>query len=149
MGNIIAWRPDKGSYLEVIYYEIYAWRHCFNRLRQEGVPEIWDEWMFLEGFLLHHRALIEFFSGRHHRGADDLSFADPAVWAGRVVSEREAETFRQPARLLEDRGVWSDISQFLHHCTIRRYLEEKHWPVSQMYDELNPIVIEFENSFPL
>jgi hypothetical protein len=148
MGDIIVWRPDKGSYLETIYYEIDIWRFCFHRLVRDMWPDVWDSYVYLEGLLLHYRGLVEFFSGRHHRERIDLSFADPDVWAERPVSQDEADSFRQPAAALEDRGDWTDISQFLQHCTVRRFIELRRWPVTRMFQDLNQVVTRFENSFP-
>ncbi len=148
MGGIIAWRPDKGSHLETIYYEIDMWRHCFGRLVQNDWHALADSYVYLEGFLLHYRGLIEFFSGRHHRLGVDLSFAEPEIWAGRPVDQAEANSFRQPSAAVEDRGDWLDVSQYLQHCTVRRSLEQKRWPIRMMFEDLNQIAVRFEQSFP-
>ncbi len=148
MGGIVAWRPDKGSHLETIYYEIDIWRLCFERLIRNRWPEVKDSYVYLEGFLLHYRGLVEFFSGRHHRRGVDLSFAEPETWAPRLVDQAEADSFRQPAAALEDRGDWLDISQYFQHCTVRRFMEQKQWPIGRMFQDLNQIVVRFERSFP-
>ncbi len=151
MGELLSWRPDKGSHLETIYYEIRMWQLCFQRLteNQKRWIDIWDSYVYLEGFLLHYRGLVEFFSGRHHRKGVDLSFEEPEIWAGRRLSESEVKDMREPAAALEERGDWKDISQYLQHCTVRRFKEPKSWPTSRMFRELNEIVVRFEQSFPL
>jgi hypothetical protein len=46
---------------------------CFDKLPQGRSCERRDEYLYLEGFLLHYRNLLEFFSGEHHRKRYDIS----------------------------------------------------------------------------
>src|SRR5262249_52025301 len=105
--------------------------------------------LLIEGFLLHYRNLIQFFSGneRKHRRGSDLSFVEPDIWAGRVLQSSEIDAIRRPARELEDK-YWEDISQFLQHCTVRRYKDSKEWNLSEMYGCITGIIQCFAQSFP-
>ena len=103
--------------------------YSFSRLA--GQRELPETNMAVEKFLLHYRNLIEFFSGDKHRKETerqkpDISVADPEVWASRTLTPDELNSLRTPARKLFDEH-WSDISQFLQHCTERRFKDPKEW----------------------
>lgn len=55
MAEVVSWRPNKGSHLETIYYEIEMLRFSFQRLieNQNRWPDIKDSYIYLECFLLH------------------------------------------------------------------------------------------------
>ena len=145
-------RRPKESHRDTVTYEIDMLDFCIMRLTDR--PKSWDqpdEYAYIETFLLHYRNLIRFFSGKnHHRTneAEDLSTANPAVWAGRPLTEAEINAIRKPAEALDDAHLFIDISQYIQHCTDRRAREDRGWDAVQMYQEIDPIISEFERFFP-
>jgi hypothetical protein len=104
--------------------------------------------MTIECFLLHYRNLIEFFSGaKHRKNGSDISIAKPEVWSGRKFTEQEAKALAIPAQKLVDE-YWTVISQFLQHCTIRRFKEFMDWDLQEMWDKLEFASKFFRNVFP-
>jgi hypothetical protein len=139
-------RPQKSSHLDTIAYEIDMLRFCLDRLQQP--PASWeqgDQNVFIEGFLLHFRNLVRFLSGENHR-PDDLSIAGPTTWAERVLSPDELAQLQEPARKL-DEAYFQIVSKYLQHCTTVRYEEGRRWDIDQMYRELSPLLIQFEQLF--
>jgi len=63
------------------------------------------------------------------------------------LSTEEVNLIQAPAQKMEDE-YWNDISQFLQHCTERRFAEFKDWDIDKMQRELVPIVNEFDKAFP-
>jgi len=147
-------RSRKKSQLHTIWYEIsmLGFTHSVLATRTEmSEPE---RNFFVEGFLLHYRNLVEFFSGNpeKHREAKngkpaDLSTHAPEKWAGRKLTDEEIKNIKDPARNLEQE-YFTDISQFLQHCTERRFVEFKEWNLDEMFEKLDPIVSSFHQSFP-
>lgn len=140
-------RTTKQSHLDTIRYEIDMLIFTFEELTKQSL-EIPRRYVFLEGFLLHYRTLIQFFAGnrRKHR-AGDLSTYEPQTWARRALTQEEINTLQSPGQKLEDQ-YWTDISQFLQHSTERRYLEFKDWNVQEMYNDLKTVITAFESAFP-
>jgi hypothetical protein len=119
-------RTRKESHLDTIWHEIDMLEHCHKILR-DSPPPATDPCrnLLIEGFLLHFRNLIQFYSGnehRHKRNKNDLSTLEPAVWAGRALTpeeEKEVDAMRAPGKALDD--TFSDkVSVCLQHCTIER-----------------------------
>ena len=144
-------RSEKKSHLDTIWYETAMLEFCHGELgtRRMGEPE---RNLFIEGFLLHYRNIVEFCSGEKHREAKngkpaDISTAAPQVWAGRSLTKEELAKIQAPARVLEAK-YFEDISQFLHHCTERRFIDSKKWNLNVMFAELRPVVSAFFDSFP-
>jgi hypothetical protein len=139
-------RTRKESPLVTIYYEIDMLEFAFGKLgaASNGSGPEWN--LLIEGFLVHYRSAIEFFSGKKHRSGD-ISTKKPEVWASRKLTAQEVKDIRLPAQKLEQ-DYFKDISQFLHHCTKRRYEEFKEWPLREMFERLNPITTAFRKSFP-
>ncbi len=141
-------RPDKLSQIETILYEIDMLRYTASKLESRN---IWDDWSFLESFLLHFRNLIEFF-GNDPKG-DNLSILRPEkFWSDRGISEEKLkELYRKDLwekYEVRKEGQENDkISRYLHHCTEQR-VQVKTWDVRGMLDELNPVITKFENLFP-
>lgn len=107
-----------------------------------------DRDVYLEGFLLHYRNLIRFFSGKYHReGKGDLSTANPHVWANRALTQAEIAAIQQPASALDDK-YHEDISKYLQHCTRLRSEQGKVWDVALMEHEIAPIIVAFESASP-
>jgi len=145
-------RSEKKSHLHTVWYEIAMLRYCYLELRKRKTTMMKPEYnLYVEGFLLHFRNVIEFCSGRKHRTAKggkpaDISTANPEVWAGRPITHEELALIQTPAQLLEQK-YFEEISQFLQHCTERRFIDSKQWDLDNMFMELKPIVLAFNNSF--
>ncbi len=153
-------RSEKKSHLETIWYEIAMLEFCHAELLQNKKRTEPEHNLLIEGFLLHFRNLVEFFSGAKHRGKkrkakpaktgkkySDLSTAAPEVWAQRKLTSAELAAIQAPARTIED-AHFKEISQYLQHCTERRFSEFKQWKLDAMLKDLAPIVKAFHTSFP-
>ena len=138
-------RREKESHRETVAYEIEMLAYCFDLWRRAPDDQMYRDFC-LEGYLLHYRNLVRFFSGEHHRG-DDLSMAKPTDWAGRKVTEAEAGRFKTTGMQLE-RKYYADISGYLQHCTLRRAAREHAWCPEVMHRELMAIVEDFRLAFP-
>lgn len=140
-------RPDKLSHLETILYEIDMLRYAAFRLRS---AQGWDEWVFLECFLLHFRNLIEFF-GSDSPNRDNLSIVKAELFwpKGETIPGRQLQKLYQKDlwEKYEGKEKRDKISRFLQHCTEER-VKPKDWNVSQMLDDLNPLIEEFEKLLP-
>ena len=140
-------RRPKESHLDTVRYEIDMLDFCATKLMQQ--PQEWSEgdWnVYLEGFLVHYRNLLRFFSGKKHRSRD-LSMKKPEVWAARQLTDAEPKTIQNPAQNL-DTKYYDKISSYIQHCTIDRYENDTEWDVQQMYRELDVIIAAFEQGFP-
>ena len=137
-------RRPKESHLDTIDYEIEMLGFCAQAVthRQHSAPK--DRYVYLEGFLLHYRNLIRFFSGEHHR-ADDLSTSNSAAWAARNLTPDELTAIRVPAKIL-DTKYFGEISKYLHHCTLLRHDVDRGWDIEIMVREIEPILIAFQNA---
>jgi hypothetical protein len=112
---------------------------------KSGACPDWN--LLIEGFLLHYRNLIEFFSGKKHRpNGSDISIANSEVWSGRKLTEAELSQLQPIAQELENE-YWTDISQFLQHCTVRRHLEFREWDIAKMFERLTPVLKNFQAMF--
>src|ERR1700693_1351059 len=138
-------RSRKSSHLDTVHYEIDMLEYSFSRVA--GQRELPEANMAVQCFLLHYRNLIEFFSGAKHRKGSDISVADPGVWAGRTLTPAELNSLQTPAQKLCD-DYWTEVSQFLQHCTERRYKELKEWNLEEMMDKLSPVLASFKKLFP-
>jgi hypothetical protein len=138
-------RPLKETHRDTISYEIDMLKFC-----AQGFPNIPSEQqgeknLYLEGFLLHYRNLIRFFSGKEHRG-DDLSTRKPDDWT-HIDNPAAIEEIQRRGQSLEN-SHYSDISKYLQHCTTLRSTESKGWKIDQMTEEIMPIIDLFETEFP-
>jgi hypothetical protein len=158
-------RPDKDSHLDTILYEIGMLRHCSKTLpakkaRKSDSDEASCEYnLVIEGFLIHLRNLIAFFTTQHSQPTD-LRLDDPEVWYRRPVKERGysdlrdrfrdfnkkySETFKNGKTL----DCYDLISKFLQHCTPERYEQAVvGWQIEKMLAEIEPILADFERLFP-
>lgn len=139
-------RRTKGSHLDTVRYEIDMLKFGWEELQKDQECELPWLYLLIEGFLLHYRNLTQFFSGAMHKPGD-LSTAKPEVWADRKLSNEEVRALRGPGSKL-NREHWQNISQFLQHCTLRRYLEFRDWNLDRMYREIEPVIDAFDKSFP-
>ena len=87
-------RTSKETHLETIWYEMdmlveFSYGREFEKKAFAPQSPQWN--LLIEGFLLHYRNLIQFFSGseeRHKRyKGNDLSTFDPAPWGQRSFDE--------------------------------------------------------------
>ncbi len=147
-------RTEKESHLDTIHYELSMLSFCgeqLDKLSRANQRALFNA--FLECFLLHYRNVMEFLSGAHHRKAkklgetSDLSTADPKPWAGRELSPGELAEIQTPAKKIDDK-YFHDISQYLQHCTERRFDERKFWNYGEMFAELRPAIQAFLQRFP-
>lgn len=134
-------RPEKGSHLFTIQYEIDMLNFCYEALLTK--IGAWGDTRFaficLEAFLLHYRNLIEFF------GSDgDLKASKPQVWAPRTLTYEEVSLISDRKLCKKYRGP---ISTYLQHCTKRRAQLDRSWNVWEMYKEIKPLIDNFRNMF--
>src|SRR5215469_987471 len=82
-------RPEKGSHLSTIQYEIEMLEFCYNALISNVGKwgDIRMAWACLEAFLLHYRNLVEFFGNE-----GDLKAADSGVWSPRKLTNEELKS---------------------------------------------------------
>jgi hypothetical protein len=148
-------RTEKESHLDTIHYELSMLNYCggqLDKLSRAGQRALFNA--FLECFLLHYRNVMRFLSGNHHWKAkkpgetSDLSTADPKPWAGRELSLEELAEIQSPAKTIDDK-YFQDISQYLQHCTERRFAEGRFWKYGEMFAELRPAVQAFLRRFPI
>jgi hypothetical protein len=140
-------RRPKESHRDTVTYEIDMLDFCARRARREH-SEAADKGVYLEGFLLHYRNLIRFFSGEYHReDKGDLSLANSRAWSDRELTPVETVTFRDAAKKL-DAKYHQAISQYLQHITRVRYDEDRDWDLELMTTEITPIISAFEQAFP-
>lgn len=140
-------RRPKESHRDTIAYEIEMLGFCARSITTRKQASKNDLYVYLEAFLLHYRNLIRFFSGEHHR-QDDLSTADTAAWSGRELTPAEVTSIRAPAQAL-DIKYYQLISKYLQHCTSLRHDYDRGWDVEAMYAEIHPIIVAFEEAFPV
>ena len=144
-------RSEKKSHLDTVWYEIAMLGFCYAELKKRPEAAEPERNLLIEGTLLHYRNLLEFFSGSKHRLARngkpaDISTAAPRMWAFRDLTAEELAKLQAPARALEGK-YFEDLSQFLQHCTERRYTDSKQWDLDTMLAEMNPIVRAFGEAF--
>jgi hypothetical protein len=133
--------------LDTVHYEIDMLEYALAKTTKPELPPP-ELNMRLECFLLHYRNLIEFFSGKKHRkNGTDISVARPEVWCGRALKADERDAMVTSATELMDE-YWEDISQFLQHCTQRRFLEARDWDPQKMSNRLKPATEYFRKAFP-
>lgn len=141
-------RPDKEDHAQTVLYEIDLLRFAKGRLEASSTKG--DEWVYLEDFLLHYRNLIEFFGKPLARGKKngDLSILLPEhIWP-EAVPDNPALAFMTRPDLWEKYDTRDNdvaISKYLHHCTEQRAEARAPWQVNAMYEELRPIIEQFES----
>jgi hypothetical protein len=141
-------RPSKFTHAQTILYEIDMLKFAVGYFAESTGSASWCN---LECFLLHFRNLIEFF-GKTQPRPDDLSIQKPeAIWPD-VATRPGAEVLTRLRRedlwtKYEGQGVNDKISRYLQHCTEQR-VENKNWKVREMFEELEPLMSEFENALP-
>jgi hypothetical protein len=140
-------RKAKETHLDTVRYEIDMLDFCLRRLIEEPQPrDDGDRNVYLEGFLVHYRNLIRFFSSQHPHG-NDLRMNDPFPWAVSKLTDTEIERVKKPAETL-DKKYFNEISAYVQHCTKERHDLDKSWDVLEMYRELDALVSDFETIIP-
>jgi hypothetical protein len=144
-------RSEKKSHLDTVWYEIAMLGFCYAELKKRPEAAEPERNLLVEGTLLHYRNLLEFFSGSKHRPAKngkpaDISTVDPRVWAFRDLTAEELAKIQAPARALETK-YFEDLSQFLQHCTERRFVDSMQWDLDTMFAEMKPIARAFREAF--
>ena len=155
-------RSEKNSNLDTILYEIDMLRHCAQSVTQKKAEEQISDfaraeyYLAIEGFLLHLRNLLAFFTNRKDEQTD-LIINEPRLWAGKDIDQTEYSGLSKLAREINHRyraaadeqtsTCYREISKFLQHCTTLRYERAKEWPIEQMYADMEPVLAEFEGRF--
>jgi|SRR5579864_998866 len=144
-------RTSKDTHLDTIWYEMDMLEFSYREFKQNAPQPQSPQWnLLIEGFLLHYRNLIQFFSGsedRHKRyKGNDLSTFDPLPWAKRQLTKEESGTIRVPGEKL-DKAYSHKISNLLQHCTVQRVEPLQGWEMEQMYGEIEPLMASFAKSF--
>ena len=157
-------RSDKNSHLDTVLYEIDMLRHCSKTLAAKKAKasesdESQAEYnLVIEGFLIHLRNLLAFFTTLHSIPSD-LLLDHPEVWYEKSLDEKEYSDLRDKIRAFNDNhsemlngGKKLDchqlISKFLQHCTPERYEQAIGWDIEKMAAEMEPILADFEKRFP-
>jgi hypothetical protein len=139
-------RTPKDSHLDTIRYEINMLTFCFVRLSKSSEwKEQADMFVYLESFLLHYRNLIQFFFGNGSQKEGSLNIVNAKVWAGRDLTTAELSAIQTPAKNLIKK-YWENISIYLQHCTERRADEDITWKVKDMFEEIKPIIVQFQKT---
>ena len=136
----------KNTHLDAIGYEIEMLRYCREQMQAPpSPPDARATSLYIEGFLIHFRNLIRFFSGKRPRPYD-LSTADPETWAGRLLTNDEVMLFQVAAECL-DEDYYQAISKYLQHCTALAQKGQHEWNIDGMFEEIANLVREFEPRF--
>jgi len=129
-------------------------RHCAANIGKtkalKDTSEFYEGeyYLCIEGFLLHFRNLLAFFTNRRDKPSD-LIINDPEQWAKRVIDQREYSDLIKAARGVNDKhGVegsscYAEISKFMQHCTTERYERAKDWAIEQMFGDIEHVLDEF------
>jgi hypothetical protein len=145
-------RTSKDTHLETVWYEMDMLEFSYQEFMKRAASPQSPYWnLLIEGFLLHYRNLIQYFSGsedRHRRyKGNDLSTFDPTPWGNRQLTKEEVAAIKSPGEKL-DQTHSNKISNLLQHCTVKRIEPLQGWEMEQMYSEIAPIMSTFAKSFP-
>jgi len=129
-------RPKKLEHLDTLRYEIHMLDYCHHQLQRGEWSDRESYYLSIEGFLLHYRNLVEFFSS-----TGDLKACEPEVWfQRRELTEEELSS-------IQDRNLhkkyMGEISQYLSHCTKGRAIRDRDWNVLEMYADISPCLENF------
>lgn len=133
-------RSIKTTPIEVLDYEINMLRRCFDELRQPPADVFLNN-ILIESYLVHFRALLEFFA--HPKPRDtDLTIRRSNEWATRTLSQTEIDGLTSIASPLFTKW-FNPIGQQLAHCTHPRYLEKQTWPIKEMQEDIERVLSKF------
>ncbi len=136
-------RRRKESHLDTVNYEIEMLDFCFKKTRRKNSKL--EGYLAMEGFLLHYRNLLEFFSGKHK--SSNVSTYKPRTWAGRELTDLEKAAFVAPSLKL-NADYYGKISTFLQHCTRARHEEVQGWDPDEMKRAMDEVIAGFRRTFP-
>jgi hypothetical protein len=157
-------RTTKKDHADTIMYEIDMLRHCASTLpakkaEKETSDYAKDEYnLCIEGFLLHLRNLLGFFTNLRQR-PDDLIINDPVQWANHAMEAGLYSDLTEAAKKFnvaygvkrddsaKERKCYGEISKYLQHCTELRYVRARDWDIEKMFSEFDPILTEFMKRF--
>ncbi|MBI3478166.1 MAG: hypothetical protein HY010_20725 [Acidobacteria bacterium] len=153
-------RAGKGSHADTILYEIDMLRQGFSthpekRKRVDAGGSLaarGEYYLSIEGFLLHARNLLAFFTNRKNE-MTDLIINEPEVWYGKAVDPREYSGLIKAMKEVDTdfgedgKKCYDQISKFLMHCTTMRYERTKQWDLEGMFKRIDPILEEFKTRF--
>jgi hypothetical protein len=138
-------RSIKQAPIDVIDYEIKMLVRCFRELHNNPSDPTDDfpKNVLIETYLLHYRALLEFFCFDRRRYPTTLLLAYSGEWATRTLSADEIKRIRDIAKPLAD--MWFQlIGEQLAHCTHPRYQQKVDWPYVEMQKGLELVLVEFD-----
>jgi hypothetical protein len=138
-------RRLKSNARDVINYKIDMMEYSATRLLASE-PDLanYDQFVFLEAFLLHFRILLEFFGKPDKRFTDNLYFQKPETCAVDPTQET-LEASRKLAASLHAR--WGHkLNKFLAHLTEPRYTASRDWVVEEMRNEMRALVACWQES---
>src|ERR1700680_1311205 len=104
-------RTSKNTHLDTIWYEMDMLEFSYQDFMKKTPPQQSPRWnLLIEGFLLHYRNLIQFFSGNENRHkrfkGNDLCTFDPMPWENRQLTKGRDRRDQSPRR-----EVGSDVLQ--------------------------------------
>lgn len=142
-------REVKEGPIEIIGYEVRMLRHAERRIEEHWAKGDADANAWLECYLTHYRALIEFLGANRREpkqfgASTDLTLTPTETWADKRLdmSGPEARALIADGKALRDR--WhDDISQFLSHMTNRRVEAGFRWDWRAMSAQLEPVIAAF------
>lgn len=154
-------RSPKNEPIDTIMYEIEMLRHCAQTLgqkqtsAQQAVGSQYakaEYYLCIEGFLLHLRNLLAFFTNRCDE-ATDLGINNPKQWARKEILPKNYADLIKSAKEVNQkfgqgkRTCYAQISKFLQHCTTFRSEEARRWDVEGIFADFDPVLREFEKRF--
>ena len=151
-------KGPKSQPIDVIIYEIDMWRRSYAAIapRRDALRQTYSDVnlyeynLRIEGFLLHARNLLAFFTNRHSKQTD--LFISQG-WVSQHVDRGTVSALRKRARAVdrkyghEDDTCHDEISKFLSHCVDERYVRPKSWDTDGLFADLDPILRDFETKF--
>jgi hypothetical protein len=154
-------RWPKSNAIDTLLYERDLLRHCaktINAKKRKFVQSKSDEdaaeyYLGIEGFLLHFRNLLGFFTNRG-RKQTDLTINRPERWAGKAtVDQAICRDLTARARKVNQKhglqggDCYQKISWFLQHCTVHRHLQPRSWDIAAMFADIEPVLDDFVRNF--
>ena len=143
-----------------LLYEIDMLRHC--KRTSNGKRKAHDErpseetraefCLCIEGFLLHMRNLLGFFTNQG-TWVSDLIINRPDRWAIEDVDLADCQGLINSAEVVNKKygehgkDCYKNISQHMQHCTTFRGPGAKSWNIDGMFADLDPILQEFGERF--
>lgn len=134
-------RPAKRDHVDTIIYEIDMLGYCLQRLRIGQWVDEKENNLYVEGFLLHYRNLIEFLASH----GDGLRANRYAEWSPRALSTDEVKSIANAKAYKKYRPL---ISRYLSHCDKIRAEKDRGWKPDEMYAQIEPLVKNFLMLFP-